>query len=404
MYKIAGKRIDFLDDAELAKSAEFRALTDVHLHSERHEDLPDGDFALVLQGVSRHPKFPVYNKVAASISLTDFGENAESVHPFFRAVAATFLKKAAVDYGLNIPEAVHVYSIEGVTDNRVDLRQMADDTLVESMDKSARLERMEQFWLNNERVMTLEELNEKANRVVKLAGDVGRTINERIWSYATKPKTGPRFKVAVIQRVKVANQLGKPEMGIEYEEAVKGVKTAAEAVQVLRTLDEKHGMSRYYGTMADPYLAAYGGQPQVKQAVELGLRYKLETLAAQHDYELSDVLSTEGLALFRTDPVGTYKNLPEVVQQYIRVKFEHEMKEKQTSEIQSHESEAKLKKRISNLEKGEREHKDIYKIEDKEKKPKFPGPATLTVGEAVSISPAKHTPEGTGAMSVNSRE
>ena len=404
MYKIAGKRIDFLDDPKLASSAEFRALTDVHLHSARHKDLPDGDFALVLQGVDRHPKFPVYNKVAASISLADFGEHADALHPFFRAVAATFLKKAAVEYGLEVPEAVLTFSLEGVTDNRVNLRQMADDTLVERMDKSARLDRMEKFWLNNERQMTLEELNEKANKVVKLAGDVGCTVHPRIWEYATKSQVGPRFKAAVIQRTKVAHQLNKPEAVVELTEAIKGIKTASEAVNVLRTLDDKYGMRQYYGSMTDPYLAAFGGHTQVKQATDVGLRYKLETLAAQSDHEMTGVLSGEGLRRFRLDPVATYNELPQIAKDYIMAKFDHEMKEEQTQGFRHHESESQLKKRVDNLQKGKREYDGVYKIEEKEKKPKFPQPANVPVGKAQDVPPAKHSPQGTGAMSVASKE
>jgi len=404
MYKIAGKRIDFLDDTKLASSAEFCAMTDVHLHTARHKDLPDQDFALVIQGLDRHPKFPVYNKVAASLSLLDFGEHADDLHPFFRAVAATFLKKAAIAYGLDIPEAVHTYCVEGVTDNKVNLRQMADDTLVERMDKTARFERMERFWLNHEREMTLEELNEKANRVVKLAGEIGCTVHPRIWEYATKPKIGPRYKAAVLQRIKVAHQLEKPEAAVELEEAVKGIKTAAEAVSVLKTLDDKYGMRQYYGTMTNPYLAAYGGQVQVKQATELGLRYKLETLAAQADHELNGVLSHEGLRRFRLDPIGTYNDLPQVAKDYIMAKFDHELKEEQTQEFRHHESEAQLKKRVDNLRKGKHEYDDLYKVERKEKKPKFPQPANVPIGKAQDVPPAKHTPSGTGSMSVASKE
>jgi len=400
MYKIAGKRVDFLDDPKLASSAEFRALTDVHLHTARHQDLPDMDFALVLQGVDRHPKFPIYNKVAASISLADFAEHADDIHPFFRAVAATFLKKAAEHYGLDVPEVLRDFTVEGVTDNRVNLRQMADDTLVERMDKAARLERMEQFWLNNERNMTLDELNEKANRVVKMAGEVGSSVQPRIWEYATKATVGPRFKAAVLQRVKVAHQLDKPEAAVEYEEATKGVKTASEALNVLKTLDEKHGMRQYYGGMTDPYLAAFGGHTQVKQATDIGLRYKLETLAAQSDHELNGVLSDEGLRRFRLDPVGTYQELPQLAKDYIMAKFDHEMKEERVQGFRHHESEAQLKKRVSNLQKGKREYDGVYEVEEKEKKPKFPRPANVPIGKAQEVSPAKHSPKGTGSMSV----
>lgn len=404
MYRIAGKRIDFLDDPKLASSAEFRALTDVHLHAAKHHDLPDMDFALVLQGVDRHPKFPIYNKVAASISITDFSEHAEDIHPFFRAVAATFLKKAADYYGLVATDALREYSVEGVVDNRINLRQMADDTLVERMDKVARLERMEQFWLNNERTMTLEELNDKADRVVKLASEVASQVHPRIWEYATKSQVGPRFKAAILQRTKVANQLNKPEAAVEFEEAVKGLKTAKDAVSVLRTLDEKHGMRQYYGSMTDPYMAAYGGQVQQKHATETGLRYKLETLAAQSDHELHGVLSDEGLRRFRLDPVGTFHDLPQVAQDYIMAKFDHELKEEKDQMLRNHESEASIKKRVKNLRSGKREYEDVYKVTDKEKRPKYPTSASVPVGKAQKVSPAKHTPQGTGSMSVASKE
>lgn len=402
MFKIAGKRIDFTDDLKLAESAEFRALTDVHLHTERHDELPDSDFALVLQGVDRHPKFPVYNKVAASISLTDFDHHAEDLHPFFRAVAATFLKQAASEYGLEAPKAVVEFAIEGVTDNRVDLRQMADDTLVERMDKQARLERMEHFWVNNERSMTFDELNAKADRVVKLAKEVGSQVNPRIWEYATKEKVGPRFKAAVLQRVKVAEQLDKPEVGIEYTKAVEGVKTAKEALNVLKTLDAKHEMGRYYGTMTDPYLAAFGGHSQEKRATDTGLRYKLETLAAETGHELRSVLSDEGIRRFRLDPIATYQQLPQVAKDYILAKFEHERKEESDQLLENHESESMTRKRIDNLRKGKHEYEDLHKAEKKD--PKYPKADYQEIGEAQKVPPAKHTPQGTGSMSVNSGE
>ena len=151
MYKIAGKVIDFTDDAKLASDPEYRALVDEHVHFSRHSELPDSDFALVLNGLERHGKFPIYNKVATALSLKWFDKHAEEIHPFFRAVASHFLEKAAAEYGLAVPETIREFAVQGVTDNRLDLRQMADDSLVESMDKTSRLERMERFWLNNER-------------------------------------------------------------------------------------------------------------------------------------------------------------------------------------------------------------------------------------------------------------
>jgi len=403
VYKIAGKVIDFTDDAKLASDPEYRALVDEHVHFSRHSELPDSDFALVLNGLERHGKFPIYNKVATALSLKWFDKHAEEIHPFFRAVASHFLEKAAAEYGLAVPETIREFAVQGVTDNRLDLRQMADDSLVESMDKTSRLERMERFWLNNEREMTLEERNTKADKVASCAAELTVPVHPRIWEYVTKTAIGPKFRAAVEQRIKTAVQLENQDAADEFKAAFEGVKGAKEAAQILRTLDIKHELLKYYPRMTDPFQAAYGGTQQVKHATDTGLRYKLETLAAQHDHELSSVLSREGLDQFRKDPVGTYQSLPPLVQQYIMAKFDHEMEEQKDALVNNHESKAKLKKRVSNLRAGKREYEGVYEIEDKEKSPKMPTSTYMDIGKAQKISPAADTPAGTGSMSTGNR-
>ena len=403
MYKIAGRTIDFTDDAKLASDPEYRALVDEHIHFSKHKDLPDSDFALVLNGLERHGKFPIYNKVAAALSLKWFEKNADEIHPFFRAVAAHFLKEAAAEYELDVPEAVHEYNVEGVTDNRLDLRQMADDTLVESMDKQSRLERMERFWLSKEREMTLDEMNQKADKVAALAKELLAPIHPRIWEYVTKTAIGPKFRAAVEQRIKTAAQLNNQEAVEEFKAAFDGVRDAKESAQILRALDVKHELLKYYPRMTDPYQAAYGGSQQAKHAMDTGIRYKLETLAAQHDHELSAVLSREGINQFRKDPLSTYASLPPLVQRYIMAKFNHEMEEQKENLVSNHMSKAQLKKRIDNLDQGKHEGAGVYDLEEKEKKPLMPTSAYLAVGKAQKISPAKDTPEGTGSMSVGNK-
>jgi len=355
MYKIAGKVIDFLDDAALAENAEVRALVDPHLHADKHAQLPDSDFALVLRGVDRHGKFPVYNKVAANLSLKWFAHHAENLHPVFRAVTATFLQKAAKEYSLPQPSNLAKYAVAGLRDNVIDLEQMGDEHIAETFNKHALFDRMQQFWLENERYMQPDELNSKADKLEKLASELSRKVHSRVWEYVTKTGAGPKLRVAINQRVKTAGQLGNDTAAEEFRALLQNVGEVKTVVAALAALDKKHEMHRYYSRMADPYKAAYGGTDQTKVA-DIGMEYKLITFAKERYDDLHAILSREGVEAFQFDPLSTFQKLPKPIQDYITAKMDSVFEKRTGSIVAEHVELDELQRRTKSL----KQHKSEY--------------------------------------------
>lgn len=377
MYKIAGKTIDFSDDPRFMEDAEFRARFGPVLDFEKHAEMPKSSFALVLDGLIEHRRFPVHNKVACQFSTSYFAKTHTRLHPVFQVVAATHLKKACDLHGIEVPDEVSRLVSDEVLSNTVNLRKLGNDDVVPATAED-QFCKMADWWLNNERHMTLDEKNQKADRLVKEAKALNlEIVNPRILSYTTKEKIGPRFKLAVETRARICDKLDMQDAGVEYREMVRdiGPSMTKEAVERLFVMDEKYGLKDYYTRIPDPYIAVYGLRKEAQDMKkiaddEMALRYKLDSVAAQSP-EYIEGLSHDGVQQFRQDPYGTFKSWPKPMQDYMLAKFDRQLKDAENAEagFQSGVTDAELKLRTKNLRNGEHEWKGVDKLRSKGKHP-----------------------------------
>lgn len=363
MFKIAGSIIDFTDDPRFAENAEFRALFGDQLVLEKHASLSNGHFALVLRGHSDHKRFPLYNKIAAALSILHLKDYGKDLPEIFKKVAATHLQKAAKAYDLNFPAELAKLVDGSITTNTIDLEKIPEVKQAAAETDEEKLAAMANWWVNNEREMTLDERNTKANILVKKADALGYDVIEpRILAYNDKDRVGPLFKLAVKQRRQIMSDLGKKEAALEVDELFSDITVdhPRDAVERLKVYDSKYKLASYYsyGRILDPYRAVYTTSAPAKEAHDrtLGLQYKLQTMAAEGG-DLHAVLSRDGIERFKSDPVGVYQDLPKIVQDYIMAKFDSRMKE--PTVVNPHESSAMIRKRTSNLRAGISEYKNL---------------------------------------------
>ena len=376
MFKVAGKIISMADDPRFMGDPEFRARFDPVLEFDKHASMPQSSFALVLKGMQEHRHYPVHTKEACAFSASYFTREHDTLHPVFQAVAATQLKIACEIHGVPVSPEIEQLVHAQVRSNVVDLRKLGSDELVPET-RAEQFNKMANWWLENERHMTLDERNTKADRLVKEAEELDlRVVHPRIINYTTKPQIGPRFKMAVDIRAKICERMGLEGGATEYRELARGLDgtMVKRAVERLFTADEKFGMKTYYGKIADPYVAVFGPSETVldqeKTASNEAMRYKLDTIAAQSS-DYIEGLSSAGVAQFKKDPYGTFMGWPKVMQDYVLAKFEHAMHDAAADDegISGHTTDAELKLRTKNLKGGKHEYEGVHKLTRKGKHP-----------------------------------
>lgn len=367
MFKIAGKIVDFTDDPSFSENAEIRALLGDQLFLEKHASLSNGSFALVLKGHSEHKRFPLYTKLAATLSIMHLQKHGADLPEIFRKTAATHLAKAAKFYGIECPQEVAKLADAAITSNVVDLEKIAD-TKVAGPNGEDQLTVMANWWLNNEREMSADERNEKADMLVKKADALGYDVVEpRILAYTSKDRVGPLFKLAVKQRRQIMTDLSQKEAALELDALFEDITIdrPRDAVERLKVYDSKYKLAGYYGRIQDPYRAVYTTDLS-KEADDRthGLQYKLQTIAAEGTH-LGSVLSSDGIKRFQADPVGVYQELPKVVQEYILAKFDERMREGNLPLLSRHTNKAAIRKRVENLRAGRSEYDGVFELEQK---------------------------------------
>ena len=376
MFKVAGKTISMVDDPRFMGDPEFRARFDPVLEFDKHASMPRTAFALVLKGVQEHRHYPVHTKEACAFSASYFSREHASLHPVFQVVAATQLKLACQSYDVPVSAEIEQLVSDEVRSNVVDLRKLGSDEVLPET-RADQFHKMANWWLENERHMTLDERNLKADRLVKEAESLEmRIVHPRIINYTTKAEIGPRFKMAVDIRAKICERMGNEAGATEYRGLASDLKPTMvkRAVERLFAADEKFGMKTYYTKIADPYIAVFGPTESVaaqqKIASNEALRYKLDTIAAQSPGYI-DGLSEIGVQRFKQDPYDTYMSWPKVMQDYVLAMFDRQLKDAAVADegASSTYTDAEIKLRTKNLKDGKDEHEGVYKLRSKGKHP-----------------------------------
>lgn len=108
MFKLAGRVLDFYDDPDFVTNLQAQALFGDKLYSpEAVHGLPDKMFTVKIatrNGDVR--KWPVFNKLATRLSGAYFSAVANDLPTNLRDAAGFFLKKAHVEYGLDLPDVL----------------------------------------------------------------------------------------------------------------------------------------------------------------------------------------------------------------------------------------------------------------------------------------------------------
>lgn len=361
MYSIAGRIIDFTDDPECMGNAEFLALIG---GTEKYASCTgaERDYAVVLRGQDRHYRFPIFDKVATVLSSQYFNDRVEDLHPYIRVVAAYHIKKACQEFGVAVPEQVSRYSQvpQPFTSNVMYLEDMPDHQQVEIV-KTAQQEvdAMVDFWNDNLRHMTPAERTEKATMLVNMPGAKLAALPKTVTDYAAKPHVGTLFKTALDQRARLVSRHDKAA-ALEYAEVLHAADEMAPAdvAKLLGAADTKFKLAHLYGKIADPYLAVYGDLYKAAESApendDMGLRYKLETIAAESNgYKYHSILSESGAKEFVKDPLGAFKRLPKIVQDFLLADFEAHLRKNKEMPVNSYMSDTQIKKRTEEMRNGD---------------------------------------------------
>jgi len=383
-YSIAGHIIDFTDDPACMQNAEFLALTGGTTEKYASGDLGNADYAVILRGQTKHCRYPVFDKIATVLSAHYFQDRAEQLHPHIRVVAAYHIKKACAQFGVAVPSQVARYA-QVDTPLETNVLYLADmpPFTANAPVKTASLERMIAFWDGNYRDMTPKERSDKAAQLYKVAGSLERLPASAV-NYVPTTKVGTLFVPAIRQRVRLMERRGDKTAALEYSEIVKTVETLPpeDIATLLSTIDSKHKVAAMYGDVADPYLAVYGRLGKVAKehdaddarsddSDKTGLRYKLETLAAEaNPYSYHNVLSEAGIREFRKDPVGTFSRLPKIVQDNLLADFEAHLRKHKDMPVTSYRSAEQIERETEALRSGQYPHHPI--VEHNRKAHKFP--------------------------------
>lgn len=367
-YSIAGRIIDFTDDPACMQHAEFLALAGDVLAKHASGSLSGSEYAVVLRGKSISRRYPIFDKIATVLSAHYFQEHADTLHPRIREVAAVHLKKACQEFKVAVPAKVAAYAktARNVINNSVLLDELDPIPQPLAISKSARFQQMINFWEDKFRLMHPAERSEKAAMLFEAAGKQASLLPESARDYVPKERIGELFAPTVRARISIAQSRGDKTASTEYSELLTMVDPAKpkEAAEMLSTMDRKHNMAHMYGNISDPYQAVYGRLLKIadddndddKKENELGLNYKLLTLAAESPDNIHSVLSASGLDALRRDPVGTFKRLPKPVQEFLLAEFDAHLRRNQDMPVSSRVSKETVEAMTKKLRSGAYEY------------------------------------------------
>jgi hypothetical protein len=313
MFKLAGAVVDFYDDPDFHSSEQAQALIkEGHLKSlEEVPDLQDKDFAVkILTKAGAHRKFPIFNKVAATLSGRYFEEIEDGLPVEIRKVAGFFLKQAHEVFGID-PTPSLLEEFEAPSHNEVEYRPEEDDGRIRSTEVVVKL--AQYSFMEHHRNMTPLEKTAKAIEIDKAVRSCGEVVTEQeVWDHVPKDEYGSGVEEMLRQRAALAKEAGT-QIAAAFDEILAQFKDMPpkEGPFLIHQFDKSAGFDYRYGIggIEDPFHGAWAGFPLPKKeagAKEDLLRHKLETIA-HHDRMLKRTFSEKFVGKFISDPKGCYE-------------------------------------------------------------------------------------------------
>jgi hypothetical protein len=313
MFKLAGAIVDFYDDPDFHSSEKAQDLIkEGHLKPlEEVPDLQDKDFAVkILTKAGAHRKFPIFNKVATTLSGRYFEEIEDGLPMEIRKVAGFFLKQAHEVFGIDSTPSL-LEEFEVPAHNEVEYRPEEDDGRVRSVEVVVKL--AQYSFLEHHRSMTPIEKVAKAIEIDQAIRSCGEVVTEReVWDYVPKEEYGRGVEDMLRQRAALVKEAGT-KVAAAFDEILKefAKMIPKEGPFLIHQFDKTAGFDYRYGLggVEDPFYGAWAGLPLPKKeagAKEDLLRHKLETIA-HHDRMLKRTFSEKFVTKFIADPKGAYE-------------------------------------------------------------------------------------------------
>lgn len=313
MFKLAGRVLDFYDDPEFVTNLKAQALFGDKLYApEEIHGLPDKMFTVKI--ATRHGtvrKWPVFNKLAVRLSGAYFDDVAKDLPEDLRNTAGYFLKKAHIDYCLNLPDSL-LPKFPQPNGWEVDLDGQKEDlSIMEAPDITTLAKQAQEDFLGEMSRMPPEERFQQANAIFELCKKAQCDLDSRVWDYVEKERFGPYLKEELESRKTMIKEASGEVMAEAFVSTVasftdQGLRKIAE---IITGFDRQAGLDAEWDKrLRDPYEAIYGGLSMKKQASKESdiLRWKLDHLRTKPK-ELERIFEPIFVNRFLNDPLGVYK-------------------------------------------------------------------------------------------------
>lgn len=319
MLRLAGSILDFTDDSSfIGDSAKMSLIEGRLMPFEKHAQLPDEAFALLIQGrTGLFRRYPVYSKLATALSTEYFALNHNNLHVSLQGPTAIKLAEKCKEFGVVLPEAVSQI-VKGThtktaADRVIQASSIseADDTRFE--DKEALVKHALRIYEDRFHEMNNSERLERATVISVMAEKLGMACPELVTSYSYKTEFGGLYKIALEQRAETLRRQGKDLAVKELEMLMKDATTKT-AVERLEAFDTKYALFDHYRRMPDPVRAVFGGSAQKTAMEPMGTpqqdnrAYAWASIIKQYSHELNRILTDRGINALKSNPEQFYKS------------------------------------------------------------------------------------------------